>query len=312
MAEITAALVKELREKTGAGMMDCKRALGEAAGDLEGAVDWLRKKGLAAAAKKAGRVAAEGLVGVATGGNHGAVVEVNSETDFVGRNEKFQDFVTTVAEAVLEVGDDVETLKTTQLSKHGHAVEAHLTQLIATIGENMSLRRAKRLSVSPGAVVGYVHNALAQTPTGGLGKIGVLVALESEAEPGTLKALGRQLAMHVAAANPQYLDVASVDSSALDRERDVLREQARASGKPENIIDKMVEGRLRKYYEETVLLEQVYVIDGESRVAAVVEKAGKEAGKPIKLTGFVRFALGEGIEKESQDFAAEVAATLKS
>ncbi|HTH97905.1 MAG TPA: translation elongation factor Ts [Stellaceae bacterium] len=308
MAEITAALVKELREKTGAGMMDCKRALGETAGDLEGAVDWLRKKGLSAAAKKAGRVAAEGLVGVTTKGTVGAAVEVNAETDFVARNDKFQGLVTAVTEAALSVGEDVEALKNASLPALGQTTQEHLTHLVATIGENMNLRRAKRLEVGKGAVVAYVHNAL----TPGLGKIGVLVALESEADNAALQALGKQLAMHVAAASPLFLDVKAVDQGSLDRERDVLKEQARASGKPEDIINKMVEGRLRKYYEEVVLLEQVYVIDGETKISKVVENAAKQAGKPIQLTGFVRYVLGDGIEKETQDFAAEVAATLKS
>jgi elongation factor Ts len=307
MAEITAALVKELREKTGAGMMDCKKALAETSGDLEGAVDWLRKKGLAAAAKKAGRVAAEGLVGVATSGKAGAVVEVNAETDFVARNETFQQFVRGVTEIAVQKGDDVEALKGADFPGAGRNVGEQLTHLIATIGENMNLRRAKRLGVGQGAVVSYVHNAIAP----GLGKIGVLVALESAGDAEKLAAFGRQLAMHVAAANPQYLDVASVDPAALERERDVLREQARASGKPDNIIDKMVEGRLRKFYEEVVLLEQIYVIDGENKVSKVVEAAAKEVGAPVKIAGYARFALGEGIEKESTDFAAEVAAQLK-
>jgi len=307
MAEITAALVKELREKTGAGMMDCKRALGETAGDLEGAVDWLRKKGLAAAAKKAGRVAAEGLVGVAASGNAGAVVEVNAETDFVARNETFQQFVSGVTEIALAKGDGLEALKAAEFPGAGRNVADQLTHLIATVGENMNLRRAKRLGVGQGVVVSYVHNSIAP----GLGKIGVLVALESTGDAGKLAAFGRQLAMHIAAANPQYLDVAAVDPAALERERDVLREQARASGKPDNIIDKMVEGRLRKFYEEVVLLEQIYVIDGETRVAKVVEAAGKEAGGAVAVAGFARFALGEGIERGESDFASEVAAQLK-
>ena len=311
MAEITAALVKELREKTGAGMMDCKRALGEVAGDVEQAIDWLRKKGLAAAAKKAGRVAAEGLVGLVVGDKVGAVVEVNAETDFVARNVTFQEFVTGLTAAALTVGDAVDDLKAAKVGA-GDTAEAQLTQLIATIGENMNIRRAKRLEVSAGAVVGYIHNSLIKTADGGLGKIGVLVALESTAPVAALQGLGKQLAQHVAAASPQYLDIASVDGAALERERDVLKEQARASGKPENIIDKMVEGRIRKFYEEVVLLEHVYVIDGESKITKVIEAAAKELGAPIKLTGFVRFALGEGIEKEVSDFAAEVAATLKS
>ncbi len=305
MAEITAALVKELREKTGAGMMDCKKALGESGGDVEVAVDWLRKKGLSAAAKKAGRIAAEGLVGVAASGNRGAAVEINAETDFVARNETFQGFVRSVAEKALAKGGDVEALKGEMLST-GRTVADELTQLIATIGENMAVRRSALLQVSQGVVASYIHNATAA----GLGKIGVLVALESAGDAGRLEALGRQLAMHVAAANPQFLDVASVDGSALDRERDVLREQAKASGKADAIIDKMVEGRLRKFYEETVLVEQVFVIDGESRVSKVVEAVAKEIGQPIKVAGFVRYALGEGIEKAQSDFAAEVAAQL--
>ena len=305
MAEITAALVKELREKTGAGMMDCKKALAETAGDLENAVDWLRKKGLAAAAKKAGRIAAEGLVGVATQGKSGAVVEVTSETDIVARNEEFQGLVRTVA-ALEQKSGDVEALKRASYPG-GKTVGDALTDLIAKIGENMNLRRGARLEVGNGAVVSYVHNAL----TPGLGKIGVLVALESAAPLEKLADFGKQLAMHVAAAKPDYLDIAAVDKAALDRERDVLREQARASGKPEAIIDKMVEGRLRKFYEEVVLLEQVFVIDGESRVAKAIEAAGKAAGASIRVAGFVRFALGEGIDKGSSDFAAEVAAQLK-
>ena len=305
MAEITASLVKELREKTGAGMMDCKRALGETQGDIEGAVDWLRKKGLAAAAKKAGRIAAEGLVGVATSGNAGAVVEVNSETDFVARNEAFQNFVRQVADLTLANGE-IEAVKAAAFPGSGRNVAEELTHLVATIGENMNLRRVLRLQVAKGAVVSYVHNALAP----GLGKIGVLVALASAGDAGKLAALGKQLAMHVAAANPQFLTIADVDKASLDRERDVLREQAKASGKPDAIIDKMVEGRLRKYYEEVVLLEQLFVIDGETRIAKVVEAAAKEAGAPIAIAAFARFALGEGIEKEQADFAAEVAAQL--
>jgi elongation factor Ts len=305
MAEITASLVKELREKTGAGMMDCKRALGETLGDIEGAVDWLRKKGLAAAAKKAGRIAAEGLVGVATSAHAGAVVEVNSETDFVARNEAFQNFVRQVAELALAKGD-LESVKAAAFPGTGRNVGEELTHLVATIGENMSLRRIRRLEIGKGVVVSYVHNALVP----GLGKIGVLVALDSAADAAKLTALGKQLAMHVAAANPQFLTIADVDSASLDRERDILREQAKASGKPDAIIDKMVEGRLRKYYEEVVLLEQIFVVDGETRIAKVVEAAAKEAGGPIKITAFARFALGEGIEKEQSDFAAEVAAQL--
>ncbi|MBM3597760.1 MAG: elongation factor Ts [Alphaproteobacteria bacterium] len=307
MAEITAALVKELREKTGAGMMDCKKALSETQGDLEGAVDWLRKKGLSAAAKKAGRVAAEGLVGVAASGGKGAVVEVNAETDFVARNETFQNFVKGMTTLALSAGDDLEKLKAAQFPGSGKSVADELTQLIATIGENMSLRRARVLGVNPGVVVTYMHNQLVP----GLGKIGVLVALESSAPADKLAALGKQLAMHVAAANPQSVAVGDLDPKSIERERNILVEQARASGRPENIIEKMVEGRLRKFYEEVVMTEQVFVVDGETRVSKVIEKAAKEAGAPIKLSGFVRFALGEGIQREQSDFAAEVAAAVK-
>jgi elongation factor Ts len=294
MAEITAALVRALREKTGAGMMDCKRALTETGGDLEGSIDWLRKKGLSAAAKKAGRVASEGLVGTATRGKVGALVEINSETDFVARNEVFQKFVHTVTEAALGAGDDIDRLKATPFPGSGRNIADELTHMIATIGENMALRRVRRLEVKNGVVLSYVHAPLAP----GLGKIGVLVALESTGDHGKLAPVGRQLAMHVAAANPQYLDIASVDKAALERERDVLREQARASGKAEAILDKMVEGRLRKFYEDVVLLEQTYVVDGESRVKQVIDAAAKELDTPVKVAGFVRFALGEGIAKD--------------
>jgi elongation factor Ts len=303
MAEITAAQVKELREKTGAGMMDCKRALTETKGDMEGAVDWLRKKGLAAAAKKAGRIAADGLIGVVSKGAKGAMVEVNAETDFVARNDNFQDFVRRTAEIALAHEGDMSRIQRSEFPGGG-SVTDKLTHLVATIGENMSLRRATSLSVGKGVVSSYVHNATAP----GLGKIGVLVALESAGDAEKLAALGKQLAMHIAAANPQALSIAEVDPKALERERNVLREQAASSGKPAAVIEKMVEGRLRKYYEDVVLLEQVYVIDGESRVSAAVEKAAKEIGAPVKVTGFRRFALGEGIERKEQDFAAEVAA----
>ncbi|MCI0431492.1 MAG: translation elongation factor Ts [Rhodospirillales bacterium] len=306
MAEISAALVKELREKTGAGMMDCKRALAETGGELEGAIDWLRKKGLSAAAKKAGRVAAEGLVAVTSSGGRGAVVEVNSETDFVARNETFQNFVSKAGAAALALAGDVEKIKLAPYPGTGRSFGEELTHLVATIGENMALRRASALSVSPGIVASYVHNSLAP----GLGKIGVLLALESAGAPDKLMALGKQLAMHVAAANPQALDIGDVDPAALDRERNVLAEQARASGKPEEIIAKMVEGRLRKYYEDVVLLEQTYVIDGESKVRAVVQKASKELGAPVRVAGYLRYALGEGIERSKSDFTAEVAAQL--
>jgi elongation factor Ts len=304
MAEITAALVKELREKTGAGMMDCKKALTEVAGDLEAAVDWLRTKGLAAAAKKAGRVAAEGLVGAASTGTKGALIEVNSETDFVARNETFQGFVAEAAKIVISAGSDIEALKTAAFPQEGRTVAEQLTHLVATIGENMSLRRAAVLSVNDGVVASYIHSAVVPN----LGKIGVLVALESTGDKDKLAALGKQIAMHIAAANPAALNVASVDPAALEREKAILVEQSRASGKPENIIEKMVEGRIRKYYEEVVLLEQVFVIDGETKVKDVVAKAAKEIGVSVELTGFVRYQLGEGIEKQQSDFAAEVAA----
>jgi elongation factor Ts len=299
MPEITAALVKDLREKTGAGMMDCKKALVEASGDLEGAIDWLRKKGLSAAAKKSGRIAAEGLVGVASMPLKAAMVEVNAETDFVARNDAFQAFVETVANIVLAVGDDLDTIKATPYPGTGRTVAEELTHMVATIGENMILRRAKVLTVSNGVVATYTHNTLRP----GLGKIGVLAAIEGPGEFATLETLGRQIGMHVAATRPEALDVDAVTPEALARERAVLFEQARASGKPDNIIEKMVDGRIRKYYEEVVLLEQIWVHDGESRVRAVVKKAG------VTLTGFERYALGEGIEKPKEDFAAEVAAT---
>jgi elongation factor Ts len=298
MAEITAALVKDLREKTGAGMMDCKKALIENGGDIEVAIDWLRKKGLAAAAKKSGRVAAEGLIGVASTSNAAAMIEINAETDFVARNETFQAFVHTAAEIALMVGEDIEAIKAAPFPGTGRTVAEELTHMVATIGENMSIRRASVLRVSHGVVATYVHQALKP----GLGKIGVLVAVESTSELAALEILGRQVGMHVAATRPDALDTSAVDPAALEREKAVLTEQARASGKPDAIIEKMVEGRIRKYYEEVVLLEQVWVHDGESRVKAIVAKAG------AKLTGFARFQLGEGIEKQTGDFAAEVAA----
>ena len=302
MAQITAALVKELREKTGAGMMDSKKALTETDGDMEAAVDWLRKKGLAAAAKKASRVAAEGLVSVASEGTAGAVVEVNAETDFVARNEIFQEFVGNVAANALVSDGTVEGLLASEID--GKSIADTTTDKIATIGENLGVRRVARLAVENGIVASYVHGAVVP----GAGKIGVLVALESTGDAGKLAAFGKQVAMHIAAANPQSTAVDDLDQTLIARERDVLVEQARASGKPDNIIEKMVEGRIRKFYEEVVLLEQVFVIDGESKVKAAVEAAGKDAGAPIELKGFVKFVLGEGIEKEESDFAAEVAA----
>ena len=308
MAEVTAALVKELREKTGAGMMDCKRALADTGGDIESAVDWLRKKGLSAAANKAGRVAAEGLIGVATRGPIGAVVEVNSETDFVARNNEFQTFVRGVSALALDGNGEIESLKDAAYPGTGRTVEAELTHLIATIGENLVLRRVRRLSAGQGAVFSYVHNALGP----GIGKIGVIVALTSTIAPDGLAELGKQLAMHVAAATPLYLDIASVPKSAIDRERNVLLEQARTTGRPDDIIERMVDGRLRKFYEEVVLLEQIFVVDQKTKISLVVEQAAKATGGPIRVAGFVRFSLGEGIDRNRTDFAAEVAAQLKS
>ncbi len=300
MAEITAALVKDLREKTGAGMMDCKRALIETTGDTEAAIDWLRTKGLAAAAKKSGRVAAEGLVGVVTAPGRAAMVEVNAETDFVGRNDTFQAFVEAVAKIALQTGEDLDAIKAAPFPGSGRTVAEELTQLVATIGENMNIRRARVLSVGGGVVASYVHNTLKP----GLGKIGVLVAVQGAGEMAALETLGRQVGMHIAASTPEAIDIDGVDPAALEREKAVLTEQARASGRPDNIIEKMVEGRIRKFYEEVVLLEQVWVHDGESRVKAVLAKAG------VKLVGFARFKLGEGIDRpEGPDFATEVAAT---
>ena len=303
MAEITAAAVKELRERTGAGMMDCKKALAETNGELEPAVDWLRAKGLAAAAKKAGRTAAEGLVGVAVEGTRGAVVEVNSETDFVAKNEQFQQFVRETARLALNTGGDVDALGASDFPGGGTVTEA-LTNNIATIGENQSLRRTATLEVSQGAVVSYVHNAVAP----GLGKIGVLVALESGASAETVQALGKQLAMHIAAANPQALDADSLSPALIERERGIAMEKAKESGKPANIVEKMVDGAIAKFRKDNALLSQLFVMDNKTPVADVVASAAKDAGSDIALKGFVRFQLGEGIEKQESDFAAEVAA----
>lgn len=303
MADINAALIKELREKSGAGMMDCKKALTETNGDMEAAVDWLRKKGLAAAAKKSSRVAAEGLVAVTTAGNKGAVIELNAETDFVARNDKFQELARNIAAAALKTAtNDVEALKNADLG--GKTVQDGVVNAIAVIGENMNLRRVSFLSVSQGVVAQYIHNSAAP----GLGKIGVLVALESAGNADKLNELGRQIAMHIAAAKPEALNVEDVNPESLNRERSVLKDQAIASGKTAEIAEKMVEGRIRKYYEEVVLLEQLYVMDGKTKVREVVEAAAKEIGAPVKVTAFTRFLLGEGIEKEETDFAAEVAA----
>ena len=307
MSNITASMVKELRETSGAGMMDCKAALQENNGDMAAAVDWLRTKGLAKAAKKAGRVAADGLVGVTAGGTAGAVVEVNSETDFVARNETFQAMVTEIAGVALAGDGSNEATLAADYPGAGKSVEAHVSEMVGTIGENMTVRRTNKLSVENGVVASYVHGAVVD----GLGKIGVLVALESTGDAGKLEALGRQLAMHVAATNPLAANLDDLDPAEIERERAVLIAEAKESGKPDEIIEKMVEGRLRKFYEEVVLTSQVFVIDGETRIEKVLENAAGDVGAPIALKGFVRFELGEGVDKgEEADFAAEVAAAV--
>ena len=298
-------MVKDLRDKTGAGMMDCKSALAETAGDIEAAIDLLRKKGLAKAAKKGGRIAADGLIGVATAPGRGAIVEVNSETDFVARGDVFQDFVRKVAKRALEEEGELERLLSAPFHDVASAADA-VTALIAKIGENIAIRRTGALSISPGIVASYVHNAVAAD----LGKIGVLVALQSEGDAGKLMALGKQLAMHVAAASPLAVSPEDLPADVIARERAIYSEQARESGKPENVIEKMVEGRMRKFYEESVLLSQTFVIDGETQVSKVLEKASKDLGKPISVSGFLRFQVGEGIDKPTTDFAAEVKATV--
>ena len=303
MTQITAGLVKELRDSTGAGMMDCKSALTETAGDMEAAVDWLRAKGLAKAAKKASRVASEGLVGVSVSGTTGAVVEVNSETDFVARNEQFQDMVAAIAAEAVKAGGDVEKLKAMPYPGSDKSIADYVTAMVGTVGENMSVRRTASLTVGEGVVASYVHNQARP----GLGKIGVLVALESSGDADALNAFGRQVAMHVAAANPLALTEADLDAAVVARERAVYAEQARDSGKPANIIDKMVEGRMKRFYQESVLLSQTFVIDGENSLEKAAKNAEVDAGAPVRVAGFVRFQLGEGIEKEEDDFAAEVA-----
>ncbi len=304
MATITAAMVKELRVKSGAGMMDCKTALTENDGDMDAAIDWLRTKGLASAAKKAGRVAAEGLIGVAASGTGGAVVEINSETDFVARNDQFQEMVLAIATLALESDGDEEALKAMTYPGSEKTVEDYVTEMIGTIGENMTLRRAQGLTVDEGVVSSYIHNQAAP----GLGKIGVLIALKSSGDAARLDEIGKQIAMHVAATNPVALTQDDVPADIVERERAVLIEQARESGRPDNIIEKMVDGRMRKYFEEVALLSQTFVIDGENTVADAVKAAEKDVGAPIEISAFVRFGLGEGIEKREEDFAAEVAA----
>ena len=306
MAEITAAMVKELRESTSAGMLDCKKALVETSGNMEQAVDWLRKKGLASAARKASRIGGDGLVAVAVDGSKGAVVEVNSETDFVAKNEIFQEYVEDAAKVALRCHGEVCDMKNFNCPKCGKTFEERLTDMIAKIGENMNLRRAKVLEVNNGVVASYVHSALRPN----LGRIGVLVALESTADKEKLKELGKHIAMHIAASAPLFLDIAHVDPAAVAHEKSIFAEQAKASGKPENIIEKMVEGRIRKYYEEVVLEEQAYIMDPDKKVKQVIADAAKELGADIKLTDYVCFKLGEGLQKKDEDFAAEVAAQL--
>jgi elongation factor Ts len=303
MTQISASLVKELRERTGAGMMDCKKALAETAGNIEAAIDWLRKKGLAAAAKKAGRATSEGLIGVVVEGGRGALVEVNSETDFVARNDTFQELVRRIATLALAARGDLETLKRLKVKETGRTVAEEIAQAIAVIGENIQLRRTAWLEVEPGIVAAYVHAQSAP----GLGRIGVLVALRSEADPERLAELGKQLAMHIAATNPQAVTIEGLDPEVVARERAIFAEQARASGKPEPIVQKMVEGRLRKFYEEAVLVEQAFVLDPDRRVREVLAAFEKETGKPVEVAGIVRMALGEGAAKPESDFAAEVA-----
>jgi len=306
--EITAAKVKELREATGVGMMDCKKALTETNGDMEAAIDWLRTRGLAKAAKKAGRVAAEGLVAIAVSDTNGAIVEVNSETDFVARNELFQTIVGHAAELAHHSQGDIQKLAEAAYPETGRTVAEELTNAVATIGEHLNLRRAAVLSVNDGVIASYVHNAVKP----GMGKLGILVALESTGDKAVLQQIGKQIAMHIANTNPLSISPDDLDPAVVARERAVFAEQAKESGKPAEIIEKMVEGRVRKFYEEVTLLAQTFVIDGETKISDVLKNAEKDAGAPIKLTGFVRYALGEGIAKEESDFAAEVAAAAGS
>jgi elongation factor Ts len=305
MTNITAGMVKDLREKTGAGMMDCKAALAETSGDIEGAIDWLRKKGLAKAAKKSGRTAADGLIGIAVKGGRGAIVEVNSETDFVARGDEFKNFVRKAAQQALQTEGNLERLLASKMEGPASVADV-LAAMVGKIGENMSVRRSAALSVDPGVVISYMHNAVAPD----LGKIGVLVALESSGEAAKLAGLGKQLAMHVAAANPLSLSVETLSADVAARERAIYADQARQSGKAENVIEKMIEGRMRKFYEESVLLSQIFVVDGETPVGKVVENTARELGKPVRIAGFMRFAVGEGIEKPTTNFGAEVKATV--
>lgn len=304
---ITAAMVKELRDKTGAGMMDCKKALGETDGNMEAAIDWLRAKGIAKADKKSGRTAAEGLIAVASEGNSAVVVEVNSETDFVARNDGFQDLARSIATVALSTDGSAEAVSAATVASTGKSVTDTVKDAIAHIGENMNFRRSAKLSVDDGVVATYVHNAVAD----GLGKLGVIVAVKSTGNKDALNEIGRQVAMHIAATNPLALTSDDVDATVADRERNVFIEQARESGKPENIIEKMVEGRMRKFYEEVALLSQAFVMNPDLTVGEAVKAASEQAGAPVEIAAFVRFQLGEGIEKEESDFAAEVAAAAK-
>jgi len=304
MTTITPDQIKSIRETTGAGMGDCRKALVESNGDMEAAIDWLRKKGLSSAAKKSGRIAAEGLVAIAIEGTKAAIIELNSETDFVAKNDKFQTLASSIAEfAVRNSIGNVEELKKAKCPKTGHSIEEQITNAIATIGENMNLRRAAILGVTQGVVASYIHNAAAP----GMGKIGILVAVETTGDTAKAEAFGKQIAMHIAAARPDALVATDIAPEKLERERAVYREQAAASGKPADVIEKMIEGRIRKYYEEVVLLEQLFVVDGKTKISQAVTDAAKTVGAPVKITGFVSFRLGEGIEKAANDFAAEVA-----
>ncbi|MBA9082392.1 MULTISPECIES: translation elongation factor Ts [Bartonella] len=305
---ITALQVKELRELSGAGMMDCKTALAETNGDMEAAVDWLRKKGIAKADKKAGRTAAEGLIGAVSKGLSAVLVEVNSETDFVARNDAFQEIVRNVAVAALDTQGSVESVSASIYPGSEKTIDATIKDAIGTIGENMALRRSAKLSVKNGVVATYIHNSVAD----GLGKLGVIVAIETSGDKDAAVAFGRQVAMHIAATNPLALTAKDVDASAVEREKAIFSDQARQSGKPENIIEKMVEGRMRKFYEEVVLLSQAFVMNPDVTVEAALKDAEKTIGAPATITGFIRFALGDGVEKEETDFAAEVAAAAKS
>jgi elongation factor Ts len=306
MTNITANMVKELRDKTGAGMMDCKAALSESAGNLETAVDWLRKKGLAKAAKKAGRMAADGLIGVVLKANKGVVVEVNSETDFVARNDLFQGLVKMIANVALDVGADVDKILAARIGDR--TIADAIAETIAKVGENMTLRRAAGLSVGKGAIASYVHNSVAD----GLGKIGVIVALESSGKTDELKAFGRMVAMHVASANPLAVDVSGLEAATIERERNVLAEKFKAQGKPANVIEKIVESGLKTFYKEVCLLDQAFIFDDKKSVAQAMKESEAKAAAPIRIAGFVRYALGEGIDRPSGDFGGEVAALARA